>query len=352
VLARGKVRPRKPVGGLVDASAGGLIDVSYERIIPRSLGTRIIVMDGDKPRVGTSELIHHGTKSPVSISKDNFAVFVDGQECFDIPIVEFEDEEEFDVLGNYRFLCRPNAKQGDRIQVTFHYDESGIVTADAVDLKTGTPLQGDRMKYKEPEPEAIITIKPRWVVFAIDVSYSMKGAQLRAAKDALIKNARDLFTASQMCKVGVVSFSSDARVVCDPTSDISEIEQRVNRMECESTTAMDEGIETAVLLVMGAPAGTERDVVMLTDGMPDNDRKQSTLHAASKAKSQGVTLSALSIGSGVDQDYLSRITPLTLQISSPSDIAGGMSTLLTQSEKQRSGGLVAPRTAGLVDGSK
>lgn len=352
ILGRGQVRPRRagglvetPAGGLVEAPRGGLIDIDYKRIIARSLGTRILLFEGDGARITNALIIPYSTESPVEASRDDFAVASDSQEFFDVPVVEFESDEDFDVVGNYRFSCRPNARRGDKIKVTFRYDINGIVSVEASDLQTGQALTAERLTYEEPDLDQVmrVQIRPRWVVFAIDTSYSMEGETLDAAKRALLDNAEQLLTlGGEACRVGIVSFDSSAQIVCRPTSDLSALRHAVHGMNPNGLTAMDEGIRLAVQLVLGAPAGVDRDVVLLTDGMPDGDRRQSTQGAALDAQSSGVTLSTvgLSVGAGdVDLDFLRTLTPLSLVIKGVDGVAQAMTTLLTQSVAAR-GGLV------------
>jgi hypothetical protein len=91
---------------------------------------------------------------------------------------------------------------------------------------------------------------------------------------------------------------------------------------------------------MRAPAGVDRDVVMLTDGMPDPERRQSTQDSARKASAGGVTLSTLGVGQqDVDLEFLTSLTPHALVIEAVNGIAGAMATLLTQAAEARSGGL-------------
>jgi molecular chaperone DnaK len=352
ILARGQMRVRKPVGGLVDAPSGGLVEVEYQRIIARSLGTRIIVFDEDKPRITNALIIPQNTILPVSLSREDFEVSSTGQKFFDVPVVEFESDDDYEVIGNYRFQCLPKAKRGDPIQVTFHYDISGIPTVEAYDLNTGQKLAGERLDYEEPDLSKIgaVRMAPRWVVFAVDTSGSMEGIKISEAKQALIKNAGDLLAlGGEKCKVGIVSFSAEVQIACHPTSDIAAVKRAVTSLAISSTTSMDEGILKAVELVMAAPAGTDRDVVMLTDGMPDSDRRQSTLAAAEKARSKGVTLSSVGIGGDVDEEFLQNLTPISLKIDTADGLAEAMTTLLTQSMAARTGGLTDVLKGGLTD---
>ncbi len=339
ILAKGKVRPRKPAGGLMDA-AGGLVDVEYKRTIPRNMGTRALVIERGTPRITNSLILDRNTESPVSRSRDDFEVSTDAQPSFDVPVVEFEDDLVYDLAANYRFHCLPGARRGDRITVTFHYDISGIVTAEAIDQKSGRKLDAEQVPYEEPNPEIIVRSRPRWVVYAVDTSGSMAGVKLSNAKQALISTARDLLThGGERCKVGIVSFDSTARVVCQPTSSQAEVERAAGGMHATGTTAMGDGLQQALDLVLRAPAETDRDIVMLTDGMPDSSHKQTALNLAASAASQGVTLSTLGIGEkDVDPNFLKQLSPNTLVIDVASGMTQAMTTLLTQSAAARTAG--------------
>lgn len=340
ILAKGQVRRRKPVGGLVEMPSGGLIEVIYKRIIARSLGTRVIAFGQDnQPMITNSLIIPHSTEAPVSRSRDDFEISLSGQEYFEIPVVEFESDDDFEPIDNFRFTCLPGMKRGERIRVAFHYDESGIPTVEAFDVKSGTSLQGERLPYEEPDVEALkVVVRPRWVVFAIDVSWSMEGAKLKKAREALIDNARQLLEqGGERCRVGIVSFSTRAEVVCEPTSDLNQVISAARGLQAQALTAMDEGINLAVELVSWAPQGVDRDVVMLTDGMPDEARKQTTVQSARRARDTGITLSSIGVGQeDVDLDFLKSLTPLSLVIEASGNMSEAMARLLTQSAQTQS----------------
>lgn len=352
ILAHGKARPRRPRGGIMEAPGAGITEVIYERIITRNFGTRVIVFDEDKPRITNSLIIPHGTESPVSRSREDLEVSSDGQTFFDLPVVEFESDEDYEIINNYRFECLPGARRGDHVKVTFHYDISGILSADAIDLNSGKSLKMERLPYKEPDLEKIISIrvKPRWVVFAVDTSYSMEGEKLNNAKQVLKNKASELLDmGGGNYKVGIVSFASEAEIVCEPTSDPDQIERNVDEIYTSGSTAMDDGIGKAMEMVMSAPAGTDRDIVMLTDGMPDSDRKQNTVKMAQDVKSMGITLSTLGIGKEyVDLDFLMSLTELSLVIDAVDGMGDAVTTLLTQSAERR-GGLIEAPTGGLYE---
>jgi Mg-chelatase subunit ChlD len=213
--------------------------------------------------------------------------------------------------------------------VTFEYDASGIATVHAFDVRSGRPLSGDRaMDYKDPNPEKLVPrARPRWVVFTVDVSYSMEGDKLKNARSALVDSARKLLQAGS-CKVGVVSFASDASLICQPTTNLAEVESGAAALAPCGWTAMHKGIRLAAQTLERAPQGTDRLIALLTDGMPDE--REQTVAAAAEARNKGVTLYNLGVGKeGVDEDFLRGLSPHSLVVDSAADIGEGFSTLLS-----------------------
>jgi molecular chaperone DnaK len=353
ILARGGVRPRGPrmAGGLV-VSPGGLVEVDYKRIIARSLGTRTLAWAGGKPRITNTLLIPHSTESPVSRSRDDLELAADGQKYFDVPVVEFENDEDYDLVGNFRFQCLPGARRGDRVSVTFHYDVSGIATVEALDRRSGTKLAVERVPYVEPNPDEVMRARPRWVVFAVDTSGSMLGPKMANAKQAVTATARELLAeGKERCQVGLVRFSGSAETLCRPTSDLDVLQQAVNSLTVEGSTAMHEGIREAAKLLRAAPPGSDRDLALVTDGMPD--RPADTLDAAEEARAQGASLSTLGIGEqDVDLEFLKRMTPNALVIKAATGMTQALATLLTRSAAARAGGLTEAGFGGLRETSE
>src|SRR5205823_2133086 len=98
------------------------------------------------------------------------------------------------------------------------------------DAQSKRPLRMERGPYREPNLEEVqrVRARPRWVIFAVDVSGSMDGVKLREAKRTLITNAETLLaTGGGDCRIGIVSFDSSARVVCQPTSNLAAVKRAV-----------------------------------------------------------------------------------------------------------------------------
>jgi Mg-chelatase subunit ChlD len=255
----------------------------------------------------------------------------DGQRYFDTPVVEFEDDDEFVVVASFRFRCPPGAKRNDPIALTFNYDVSGIVDAEARD-RSGALLPCERLPYEEPNLDEVVRarVQPLWVVFVLDASTSMDGVKMETAKRAVVDNARVLLeTGAGACRVAVVTFASHAEVCCEVTDDLGHLDRCVEAIEADGLTAMDDGIFEAARLLAGAPAGAVRQVVMVTDGMPDERRQQATIDVASRVQADGIDLVSIALGdTGVDAGYLARLTTRTFSVTKIEKLGDAMFTLL------------------------
>ena len=87
-----------------------------------------------------SIIIPRDTKLPASITKE-YAVLYDGQESIKCTVTQSEEPEE-DIefvitIGEEDLALAKNAKQGEKIEVTYSYDESGKVHCIFKETKSG-----------------------------------------------------------------------------------------------------------------------------------------------------------------------------------------------------------------------
>lgn len=295
--------------------------------IPRSLGIQVLDDSQNPPRIVNSLLIEKNTEVPVSKSKADFVIAANGQVDFDIPIVEFENDAEFDRIANFRAVCLPGSRRDQRVRIDFKYGDNRELSVDAHDVASGARLDVKRESFRDPSD--IPPPVEHWIVFAIDTSGSMQGGKLRAAKEMLIEQVSKLLGGDRAhCRVGVVSFNTTASVVANPTDRESDIIGPVERMDATGTTAMDDGEREAMRLLDLAPPGAARTIAMLTDGMPDKDRRESTARVSREIRDKGISLVILGItGGDVDIDFLRSLSP-DAALRRPDDLNAGMATLL------------------------
>lgn len=107
-------------------------------IIPYSLG--VIAKDREGKEV-VAKIIPKHTEYPVEKSM-NFRVNSDGQRSIIVRVVEGEsiNPDEVDSLGQLDLPLKENSLRGDAIKVTFIFDNSGILTVKAKDMKNDIEL--------------------------------------------------------------------------------------------------------------------------------------------------------------------------------------------------------------------
>ncbi|MFO7803294.1 MAG: VWA domain-containing protein [Desulfovermiculus sp.] len=134
----------------------------------------------------------------------------------------------------------------------------------------------------------------------IDCSGSMGGAKLSQAKAGSIGFSESAFLKGY--SVGVISFSSLARLVTEPLTDIFKLRERIDLLEVEGTTNMAEALELSAEKFPSSSRG--RAVVVVTDGMPDS--ADAVLKAAKRLRSLGIDI--ITIGTNdADQGFLEQI---------------------------------------------
>jgi Mg-chelatase subunit ChlD len=279
-------------------------------------------------------IIPYGTIIPAEKQRDDFTVGSVGQIHFDVPIVEFDNMGPDVILKTCRFLCKPNTPSRSRIAICFKYDRSGEVNVEARNARTGETLDKQTVDYVEPDLSQFkLTRKPRRVIFLLDVSGSMGGEKLRRAKDALTSVAISVLgQSSRPTKVGIATFSSTAVRMCELTDNISEVKSAVASMSASGSTRMDQGIRTAAEMFNGVETDCQREIALVTDGMPDST--DFALRAARIATDAGIKLSAVGIGSEeVDENFLHQIASGVLMIDNIDELAGALPDLLMKSDR-------------------
>jgi Mg-chelatase subunit ChlD len=139
-----------------------------------------------------------------------------------------------------------------------------------------------------------------YVYLVIDTSGSMVGNKLEQAQKGVIDFAKDAFRKEYA--VGLISFNTTAKHVCEPTYDIALLKDRIREMYATGTTNMAEAIRMAHEHLKRAD--NIRVIVIATDGLPDN--AHDALREGTKAKEDKIDI--ITIGTDdADQEFLKRL---------------------------------------------
>jgi len=146
------------------------------------------------------------------------------------------------------------------------------------------------------------------VVLAIDVSGSMRGARIDAARKAAMQFVANLGP-NDYCALMAFG-NSTSWLVEEFTRDKQAVQARLGGLEAvDSKTMLHEGFFRAAQKGGAAPT-TQVAVVALTDGRDDGS-SISLDQAAREAQLRNVPIYALGFGEDIDQEALSQITTLT-----------------------------------------
>lgn len=140
-------------------------------------------------------------------------------------------------------------------------------------------------------------------VLVVDVSSSMAGAKLDAARLALgIFLGQLRLGADGADRAAVVAFDGQARIAAGLTDDRAALDAAAAALAAGEGTRMDLGLHAALDL-LGARDGERKPViVLLSDGRQDDPAP--ALAAGDRARAGGVDLFAVGLGSDVDEGLL------------------------------------------------
>jgi len=149
------------------------------------------------------------------------------------------------------------------------FSAAGLAEQDTIDASTvrltldGSPLV-TKVESRAPGSTAAVT---RRVMLTMDTSGSMAGARIVAARQAatayLSKVPPDV-------EVGLVTFSSTARLAVAPTKNRAQVRTAVQRLQASGDTALYDAIALAVS-VLGKVG--DRSVFVLSDGRDEGSRR-------------------------------------------------------------------------------
>jgi Mg-chelatase subunit ChlD len=159
------------------------------------------------------------------------------------------------------------------------------------------------IKILASEKPIATSFEVKWgvVYILLDCSGSMKKAQkLDHSKLGIIDFAKDAF--KKYYRVGIITFSSKAEMICEPTIDIDVLQAKIKEIRADGSTNMTAALKLAHSKLTDF-TGT-KVIVVATDGMPDHVKI--SLDFADIIKAAGIDI--ITIGTDdADQDFLKKM---------------------------------------------
>ncbi len=191
------------------------------------------------------------------------------------------------------------------MKITAHLDYQTILANQAVPIYFALQLQAPEITAARPHPAAFCVV--------LDRSGSMDGVPLERAKDAAqvaIKNLRpdDLFS--------LVTFDDEARTVIplQPAKDKQQLHQAVAAICSGGSTNLTGGWMLGRDQLTGAPAGTSRRALLLSDGHLNAgiiEPAQVRGIVASGLEQAAIRTSCLGFGDGYNEDLMTGLAAAT-----------------------------------------
>ncbi len=170
---------------------------------------------------------------------------------------------------------------------------------------------------------------PLHIVLVLDASGSMAGDPTRQMKDAAKKLIEKLgMRDNPGTKVGVVEFNGTARALCQLTNNEGQAKGCVSRVGATGGTCIDCGIREGLRVLLNGRRREQGDsalnevMVVLSDGT-NNAGCPPVVAASRQAKSQGIIVITVCVGSGCDAQCM-REAASSARYFFQSDDAGGL----------------------------
>lgn len=263
---------------------------------------------------------------------------------------EFTRPLDNTVINKYVISAIENtAARSAVIQVTYQYTENGVIEVSAVQKETGKRLPvkiepvPEDMSWTDSSPEENqeggkkpVRVE---VVLAVDLSGSMAGHPLEAAKKAMKEFVGQMDCACT--RIGLIPFADRTRCEAAPTGDFRKITKLIDRLSigdhygyCNAAHPFEAGLKE-----LRRHNADVRYIVVLTDGAWSC--QDAAIRAAKRCHKAGIEVMALGFGSA-NYRFLKQIAS-TDEFASMTDLSqlGGSFSKIAQAIEEGSTGLRA-----------
>ena len=157
--------------------------------------------------------------------------------------------------------------------------------------------------FARPKTEVDVPRERATVVLVLDASQSMQATDVQPTRLAAAKQAASDFVQQlpEKYNVSVVSMAGSASVLVPPTTAHNTVENAINSIQLQDSTAIGEGIAAGLRALQQAPADPDDPesvapgaIVLLTDGA--NTSGRAPQQAATEAKAASVPIYTIAYG--------------------------------------------------------
>jgi len=277
-------------------------------VTAHSLGALSVSQDGKK--FVNEIMIKKNSKVP-STAKRQFSI-KPGNMTDKIEVFTLQGESrvplDCNVLAKVVITGFYNDGRGTVIDIEYNYDENGIVNIkayqgeEALDIRSEPVPDDIKWMGGDPRDRPSDVAISKNIAICVDLSRSMDGEPIEAAKDSIRRFVRTL--ADDHTQFSLIGFGDKIKVVAELTNDtdviINSIEDLRVKMVGRGTDASP--LETARSIVSSKPG--VGIIVVLTDGIWG--KRDNAVDQASKCRDTNVTIIAIGLGEA-DTSFLKQI---------------------------------------------
>lgn len=223
----------------------------------------------------------------------------------------------------YDFLL---SEESQRAAMSFGFRPANVNVplADPISPSYGVQPQGVQTILEVPSAEVIVAVKNSWalnrkradILLVVDTSGSMEGDKIELTKAGLESFLLRILPED---RVGLVTFSSSARVVAPPAP-LSEnriaLQTGIGEMRAQGRTAVFDALELALQELEKLPPTEDdriRAIVLLSDGA-DNASSYSLAQIRDKFDETGISIFPVAYGTDADVSILESIAEFSRTI--------------------------------------
>lgn len=223
----------------------------------------------------------------------------------------------------YDFLL---TDESQRLAMSYGFRPANVNVplADPISLTYGVQPQGVQSVLPVPPADVIVAAKNAWslnrkradILIVVDVSRSMEGEKLEAAKAGL---GTFLSRILPYDRVGLIIFSTDSRVVVPPAplSDVRiQLDGAIATLQAQGKTALYDALIDGRNVFDALPPPEDdriRAIVLLSDGQ-DNASRTTLEQVRLVFEESGISIFPVAYGADADTDALQRIATFSRTI--------------------------------------
>ena len=176
-----------------------------------------------------------------SLWQDHPLALLESQSLTDLNRETFRAFADYVTSADAQQTILSNGYRPADLSLKLDGPNSPITAANGVD-----PAQ-PQTALQVPSPAVLDVVRESWwltkrrtnVVLVVDTSGSMEGEKIKRAREALTSSAEAVSKDSQgTARIGVVTFGSKARCVCEPSPDVAGVSRQIQGISASGATAM------------------------------------------------------------------------------------------------------------------